>query len=952
MAIDFAALASRLLSQSRALLAEWYPHGKLHGHEFKIGDVYGSEGESLSINVNTGQWGDFAADLKGGDLISLYAAREGISQAEAARKLDGDYSLSTLAARPPQPKVEPREKWTPIIPIPDGTRQPTDDYYRKGPKDANGKIEWIKLKFIARWPYTDDEGRLIGYAVRFEWFEDENGQSVLKKDIVPQVFAQSDEGKRSWRWRSFPTPRPLYNLAELRSRPDAPVIVVEGEKKVEALRIVAPQYVGIAWPGGSAAWRKTDWTPLKGRQVLCWPDADKHRIKSEKQAEQFKSTIGALIPRDFQPGMLAMWEIGHHLLKLCPVVKVIIPDDDSLPDGWDAADAARDGWTWQQFKAWALPRVFNLTENGNATHGRSEATGGTGGRGARAAGRGDSDDERSAGRHGAAAGDGDTASAAAPDAAAAVQGVEAGASSQMGSAHDENAVDRSAVEPADGDAAATGRDAAGPRRSRSDGESERGGDRETGSRDADTRIRERVQEGVHERNGVQVGTHQPAGTPSAGKDSAQPQSQIGRWLAWGVERNGNGIPIVNLNNAVRVLECDPQLRGLVWFDEFLQRLLTSSPAREWTDSDDINLMLYMQREIGISKMGKDATRDAVITMAMRDRRNCVRDWLATLKHDGTPRIDEFMINVFGAEPTEFARAVSRNFFIGLVARVFEPGCKQDNIVVLEGAQGLSKSSALMALVGAQFYSEQHESATNVKAFAEILQGKWLIEVSEMDAFARSEVTRVKQVASCQSDRYRDSYARYASDHPRQCSMAATANKDDWNRDETGARRFWPIACKGAADLDYVHRWRTQLFAEAVRAYLAPGVACEPAKRIAAGSAWWIVPEAEARNEQRKRYDADPWLQPISYWLAGRTEATVNEIAITCLRIEMKDIDKSREMRIAKCLRVLGWQNEGNKRRGGAVVKVWTPGSDQYGEPKQEPEVATERSLPINDLPFQ
>ena len=179
-----------------------------------------------------------------------------------------------------------------------------------------------------------------------------------------------------------------------------------------------------------------------------------------------------------------------------------------------------------------------------------------------------------------------------------------------------------------------------------------------------------------------------------------------------------------------------------------------------------------------------------MTVAFRNRRNCVRDWLESLKWDQVPRIEHFFENHFGADP----RAASANFWISLVARVCRPGCQVDNMVVLEGPQGIRKSSALR-VIGGEWFTEQHESATG-KGFFEVLQGKLLVEVSEMDSFSRAEVTKVKQIITCTNDRFRESYGRHAKDHPRQCIFVGTTNRDDWNTDVTGARRFWPIACQG------------------------------------------------------------------------------------------------------------------------------------------------------------
>lgn len=436
---------------------------------------------------------------------------------------------------------------------------------------------------------------------------------------------------------------------------------------------------------------------------------------------------------------------------------------------------------------------------------------------------------------------------------------------------------------------------------------------------------------MDERDGVQ------ARAPSS------PQSQVGRWLAWGLERNGNGLPLTNLSNAVRVLEADEKLAGLVWFDEFLQRIMRrpsrgETEPREWADADDIHLTLYMQREVGLAKLGRETVSQAVIAIATRDRRNCVREWIESTTWDGEPRIETFLHRVFHCEDNDYTRAASRNFWVSMLARVYQPGCKVDNMLVLEGTQGLMKSTALQA-IAAPWFAEQHEQATNAKAFAEVLQGKLLIEISEMDAFDRAEVKAVKGIVSCQSDRYRAAYQRYASDHPRQGVMCGTTNKDDWNRDETGARRFWPVACSGEANVAYVRSERAQCFAEAL-------------VRLRGGASWWEMPRESTTREQRKRYDADPWITPISSYLVGRSATTVNEIAAECLRIESKDLDRSRQMRIAAVLRSLGWANGGNKWMGGRVVKVWTSPSDLYGQPEEASKVANEVARHEDEPPFQ
>jgi putative DNA primase/helicase len=326
--------------------------------------------------------------------------------------------------------------------------------------------------------------------------------------------------------------------------------------------------------------------------------------------------------------------------------------------------------------------------------------------------------------------------------------------------------------------------------------------------------------------------------------------------------------------------------------------MTGKPAREWSDADDISLALYMQRDIGLPRIGREIVSQAVVAMAYRNERNCVRAWLEALEHDWTSRVDSFFSDCFGADETEYTKAASRNFWLSMIARVFEPGCKVDNMIVLEGAQGVGKSTALQ-VIGGEWFAEQHESATNPKAFAEILQGKWLIEISEMDSFNRAEVNRVKQTVSCPSDRFRASYGRHAKDHPRQCVFVGTTNRDDWNRDETGARRFWPISCRGTVRVDLVRQNREQLFAEAVARYKA-------------GEPHWMMPAEATKAEQEGRFQADPWLDNITTIVKGESNVTTSFVAEK-LGIDLARRDRAVEMRIGACLRFMGWKRQ--QKRG-------------------------------------
>jgi putative DNA primase/helicase len=391
------------------------------------------------------------------------------------------------------------------------------------------------------------------------------------------------------------------------------------------------------------------------------------------------------------------------------------------------------------------------------------------------------------------------------------------------------------------------------------------------------------------------------------------------------ENSDDDIPKLtpSLKNAVRVIL--EQKLADVWFDDFLNRPMTGKVPREWIDADDLELCIRVQSVRGFSKIGLETVRNAALTIAFRHRKNCVKDWLNSLPWDKEPRIDHVFEDHFGAVGNEYTRAASRNFWISMVARVYQPGCKVDNMVVLEGEQGKKKSSAL-DIIGGAWFAEQHENVTS-REFFQVLQAKLLIEISELDAFSRSDVTKVKQVVSCRSDRYREPYGRHAKDHPRQCVFAGTTNKDDWNRDETGGRRFWPIACHGDIDLDGIRACRDQCFAEAV-------------DRFKKSEIWWEMPPDETRTEQASRYVPPAWAEPIEKYITHewiekadgsggfhwsprtpRTELSVSEILEYALDIPKSQWTKANEMRVGEALRFLGWTKQ-DVWRNGKTVKRW------------------------------
>ncbi len=388
---------------------------------------------------------------------------------------------------------------------------------------------------------------------------------------------------------------------------------------------------------------------------------------------------------------------------------------------------------------------------------------------------------------------------------------------------------------------------------------------------------------------------------------------MSRSISWTtiLECTGAG-PRSTLANAVAVLQRDPLWSGLVfWYDEFLDRvLIANSPVREWRDDDDTRVAIHMQEVIKMSGLSESQAASAVRYVARQRTRHCVREEFEALVWDRVPRLEHALEDYWGAEasaqqPSEYLRAVSANLFLGMVARVFRPGCQLDTMVIFEGPQGIGKSRALRIL-GGSYYMLAAESVTH-KDFFQSFPGKLIIEVGEMDAFSRADRERIKLAISTPIDRYRSSYGRRAEDHPRQCIFIGTTNRDDYGNDDTGLRRFLPVRC-GLIDCERFALARPQLLAEAVH-------------RFKAGEAWWHTPVDPTLAVQRDRQADDIWTVDVLTWLIGRADVTSAEVLAGALKVRLSDMDRMAQLRVGSILRLAGWKRQ-TIRREGHVVKAW------------------------------
>ena len=381
------------------------------------------------------------------------------------------------------------------------------------------------------------------------------------------------------------------------------------------------------------------------------------------------------------------------------------------------------------------------------------------------------------------------------------------------------------------------------------------------------------------------------------------------YLEYGFLRGERGRWIPCLDGVCRVLEkWAPMWAGKIWYDTFLDKVLTDAfdgTTTTWTDDLTTRATRWFQAVWEFPTLSSERVHEAVQTVARGQPRNALKTWLESLQWDGAPRLRDALTRGFGAAENEYTQAVSLCWFKSLVARALRPGCKVDTMPVFEGGQGIGKSTA-MAILGGEWFGEMHEDFGS-KDFVLSLKGKWLVEVAEMHAFGKTDVDRLKGILSTATDRIRRPYGRMTEEHPRQSVFAGTTNRDDWQQDDTGARRFWPVRC-GNIDLDWLRENRGQLFAEAVA-------------RFQAGEDWWSVPAAQAAAEADRRRIEDPWAASVQAWLVPGQEYSLNEIQFKALGVEPKDYTEQKAKRIARVLRLLGWVQFW-KREASGMVRYW------------------------------
>lgn len=370
-----------------------------------------------------------------------------------------------------------------------------------------------------------------------------------------------------------------------------------------------------------------------------------------------------------------------------------------------------------------------------------------------------------------------------------------------------------------------------------------------------------------------------------------------------------GLPRECVPNVSLVLRNHADWHGVVAFDRFAQRVVKrraapydeGPPSEEWVDVDDTRTAAWIGRREGWLPSSA-MVAEAVNEVAHAAEFHPVLEWLETLRHDGTERLDMWMVDLLGVKDTPYVRLVSRYFLIGMCMRVLEPGCKFDTCLVLEGPQGRKKSMVLRIL-GGQWFSDIELDLQNKDSMSNI-RGKWLHEFGEMGSLARAETQRQKSFLSRQVDEFRPVYGRREIRCPRQSAFCGTTNEWQWNKDATGGRRFWPVEVGEELDTAGLAAMREQLFAEAF--------ACARAHQAdRTSNRYWPTADEQRElfdPEQLAREAPDAFVDLLAVWLdtdntLGET-FTLAQACMTGLKLDAKAMSKDVQTRVGMALRKL------------------------------------------------
>jgi len=392
----------------------------------------------------------------------------------------------------------------------------------------------------------------------------------------------------------------------------------------------------------------------------------------------------------------------------------------------------------------------------------------------------------------------------------------------------------------------------------------------------------------------------------------------------------NGIK-PSLENALTAID---QLGAICRYDVFHDRLIING---EGISEADLENNVLKVRQLSLQRFSFDPgpkfVEHAIKIRCLDNQFDPVRQYLDELIWDGRPRIDTWLSVYCRADDTPLNRAIGRKLLLACVRRVRDPGCKFDYITVLEGAQGILKSTMLETLAGAENFSDAEILGTDKREQQEAIQGVWIYEIGELQGMRYTDVNKIKLFASKKVDRARPAYGTHRIDRPRGAIFVATTNDFTYLRDVTGNRRFWPVRV-GKIDITAITLDRDQLWAEAAH-YESRGESL-----VIPPEVW---PAAEAA--QNARMEIDPWLDILDARLSllcendkpipdcfmraplkdGGFEWRVasNYLLIAVLKIDPEHLNTIHGQHLTQVMRQLGWEHPAQVIRINKPCRAYT-----------------------------
>jgi predicted P-loop ATPase len=316
--------------------------------------------------------------------------------------------------------------------------------------------------------------------------------------------------------------------------------------------------------------------------------------------------------------------------------------------------------------------------------------------------------------------------------------------------------------------------------------------------------------------------------------------------------------------------------GVLMFDSFRDRVVAVNPPMQMDaetpsglSNNDVQLVRVWLEYHGKKCNAQDVSA-AIEAVARRRKFNPIQDMLRDeLLWDSVPRLDRVLPDYFQSPDGPYERAIGPRWFISLVARAMEPGCQSDCTLVLEGDQGIGKTKAFRSLMRDPSWYAESSCGVDSKDFFENMRGVWLMGFDELASLTRGSLNRVKTVLTSTSDRYRQSYGRNSTDHPRVCGFCGSTDGTQYLNDPAGARRFWPVRMLRPIDVQRIIDDRDQLWAEA---YV----------RWSRGEPWHVnTPEllALCKDEQEARLEIDGWEEKIQRWFEDPTRFSRTAVVV-------------------------------------------------------------------------